>query len=160
MDARASPEPDGFGPSFYEYFWPALKQDVLQLFNEFHAGSLELDGLNRSLLVLLPKKERVRTTDGFRPISLQNCPMKLFSKIMVNRLKPHIPLVVGADQRGFVHEQIIAENFVYTADLLSCYKRKVPTTILKLDLKKAFDSVEWTSLGAILQSRGFDECWR
>jgi len=42
-----------------------------------------------------------------------------------------------------VHGRSIAENFVYAADLLSCcHKCKVPTAVLKLDFKKAFDSVE------------------
>jgi len=77
MDTGASPGPDGFGPS-YRKFWPTLCTQVQQLFSEFHAGILDMDGLNRALLVLLPKKEGVRTLDGFRPISLQNCPMKLF----------------------------------------------------------------------------------
>jgi hypothetical protein len=79
---------------------------------------------------------------------------------MVNRLKHHIPRLVDADQTGFVHGRSIVENFVYVDDLLSCcHKRKVPTAVLKLDFKKAFDSVEWSSLDAILQSWGFDECW-
>ena len=88
MDTHASPGPDGFGPSFYRRFWPVLKMDMLRLFEAFYDGSLDLDGLNRALLVLLPKKEGVHTADGFRPISLQNCPMKLFTKVMVNQLKP------------------------------------------------------------------------
>ena len=70
--------------------------------------------------------------------------MKLFSKVMVNCLKPHIADLVDADQTGFVHGRSIAEKFIYAADLLSCcHKRKVPTAVLKLDFKKAFDSVEW-----------------
>jgi len=160
MDTRASPGPDGFGPS-YRKFWPSLCHDVQQLFGDFFARSLDLDGMNQALLVLIPKKEGVWTADGFRPISLQNCPMKLFSKVKVNRLKPFIPLIVDADQTGFVHGRSIAENFVYAADLLSCcYKRKVPTAILKLDFKKAFDYVEWSSLDKIFHARGFDERWR
>ena len=134
---------------------------MTQLFCAFYDGSLDLDGLNRAHLVLLPKKDGVRTADGFRPISLQNCPMKLFSKVMVNRLKPYIAALVDPDQTGFVHGRSIAENFVYAADLLSCcHKRKVPTAVLKLDFKKAFDSVEWSSLDAILRVRGFDSRWR
>ena len=31
---------------------------------------------------------------------------------------------------------------------------------LKLDFKKAFDSIEWSSLDAILRARGFDSRWR
>ena len=97
MDTRASPGPDGSGPSFYRKFLPSICLDVQQLFNDFYDGTLDLDGLNRALLVLIPKKEGVRTADGFRPISLQNCPMKLFSKVMVNRIKPFIPMIVDAD---------------------------------------------------------------
>ena len=144
MDTRASPGPDGFGPSFYRKFWPSIGPDVHHLFAGFFYGTLDLDGLNRALLVLIPKKEGVWTADGFRPISLQNYPMKLFSKVMVNRLKPFIQRVVGADQTGFIHGRSIAENFVYAADLLSCcHKRHAPTVVLKLDFKKAFDSVDW-----------------
>ena len=115
---------------------------MLWLFHDFHVGTLDLDGLNRALLVLLPKKDGVRTADTFRPISLQNCPMKLFSKVMVNRLKPAIPILIDPDQTGFVQGRGIAENFVYAADLLSCcHKRAKPTVVLKLDFKKAFDLV-------------------
>jgi len=80
---------------------------------------------------------------------------------MVNRLKPYIPALVDPDQTGFVHGRSIAENFIYAADLLSCcHKRNVPTAVLKLDFKKSFDSVEWQSLDAILQARGFNSRWR
>jgi len=81
--------------------------------------------------------------------------MKLFSKVMVNRLKPAIPILIDPDQTGFVQGRGIAENFVYAADLLSCcHKRAKPTAILKLDFKKAFDSVFWDSLNWILLARG------
>ena len=59
MDMHSSPGPDGFGPSFYKHFWNVLRDDVLLLFNDFHAGALDLDGLNRALLVQLPQKRRV-----------------------------------------------------------------------------------------------------
>ena len=79
--------------------------------------------------------------------------MKLFAKVLVNRLKPSIPLLVDADQTGFIHGRNIAENFAYAAGLLSwCYKREVLAAVLKLDFKKAFDSVEWSSLDAILHA--------
>lgn len=161
MDANASPGPDGFGPSFYKAFWSTLKPLIMGLFSAFYTGAIDLDGLNRAYLVLLPKTEGARRADNFRPISLQNCPMKLFSKVMVNRLKPIIPNIVDADQTGFVHGRNIAENFIYAADLLSCcFKRKAPTLVLKLDFRKAFDSVVWDSLDKILEARGFDDRWR
>jgi hypothetical protein len=77
--------------------------------------------------------------------------MKLFSKVMANRLRNAIPLIVDVDQTGFVHGRSIAENLIYAVDLLSCcHKRGVPTTVLKLDFCKAFDSVNWDNLDTIL----------
>jgi hypothetical protein len=66
--------------------------------------------------------------------------MKLFTKVLANRLRAAIPRIVDADQTGFIHGRSISEIFVYATDLLSCcFKRKVPTAVLKLDFKKAFD---------------------
>jgi hypothetical protein len=75
----------------------------------------------------------------------------------------HVPYtnIIDADQTGFIHGRSIAENFVYAADLLSCcYNRTIPTVVLKLDFKKAFDSVEWSSLDRILAARSFDDRWQ
>jgi hypothetical protein len=127
----------------------------MQLFEDFHSGSIDLDGLNRSHLILVPNR------DGYRPISLQNCPTKLFAKVLTNRVKKAIPDIVDADQTSFVHGRHIAENFVYAADLLRCcYSTSAPTVVLKLDFKKAFDSVSWYSLDKILAARCFDAKWR
>jgi len=67
--------------------------------------------------------------------------MKLFSEVIVNRLKPVIPSIVDPDQTGFVHGRNIDENFIYAADLLGCCHKRIPTAVLKLDFRKAFDSV-------------------
>lgn len=120
MDMNANPGPDGFGPSFYKQFWAAIREDGLHLFSCFHDGTLDLDGLNRAHLVLLPKKDSACMVDAFRPISLQNCPMKLFTKVLANRIRTAIPTIVDADQTGFIHGHSIAENFIYAANLLSC----------------------------------------
>nr|CAB3445827.1 unnamed protein product [Digitaria exilis] len=120
MDMHSSPGPDGFGPSFYKTFWVTLKPCVLKLFAAFHDGSLDLDALNRAHLVLLPKHDGANDPSNFRSISLQNFPMKLFSKALANSLKAAIPIIIDPDQTGFVHGRNIAENFVYAADLLTC----------------------------------------
>jgi len=160
MDKNASPGPDGFGPSFYINFWQSLDQEVLRFFSAFHSEDLDIDGMNRAHLVLLPKKG-VLSPQNFRPISLQNCPMKLLTKVMTNRVKPVITELIDMNQTGFIHGKCISENFVFAADILNCcHKRRVPTAVLKLDFKKAFDSVDWRSLDLILCARGFDAHWR
>jgi hypothetical protein len=97
MDMNASPGLDGFVPSFYKQFGPSIKDDVKQLFDRFYDGTLDLDGLNRAHLVLLPKKEGVCAANAFRPISLPNCPMNLFTKTMTNCLHTAIPRIIDVD---------------------------------------------------------------
>lgn len=110
--------------------------------------------------MLLPKKDASRTPADFRPICLQNSPIKGISKLLTRRLQPFIPYLVSNDQTGFVLGRNIADNFVYTADLLNCcYRRNAPTIVLKLDFHKAFDSVNWDSLYKIFLCHGFSTNW-
>lgn len=161
LNANSSSGPDGFGPSFYRTFWRLLEPDITALFTAFYSGTLDLDGLNRAFLILLPKKECSRTADAFRTISLKNLPMKLITKVLTNWLQPLVPSLVDGDQTGFIRGRCISENFVYAAGVLNCcHKRKLPTIVLKLDFRKAFDSINWCSLDAILAARGFDDSWR
>lgn len=68
--------------------------------------------------------------------------MKAVAKLLTNHLKPMITSLVDDDKMGFISGRSIADNFVYAADLLCCcHKRRMPTIVLKLDFRKAFDSV-------------------
>lgn len=83
------------------------------------------------------------------------------AKVLTTKLQPSIPHLVSSDQTGFIKGCCISENFVYAAELLNyCHSRGAPTIVLKLDFQKAFDSIGWQSLDAILVARGFDRRWR
>lgn len=120
MHSIASPGLDGFGPLFYKASWHTISSDIVALFEAFHSHSTDLECLNRSYLVLLPKKEAARKPQDFRPIALQNCTVKSISKALTNRLQPLIPSLMGNDQSSFVIGRCIADNFTYAADLLHC----------------------------------------
>ena len=156
MNTNASPGPDGFGPIFFKKYWNDIKKPILTFFAAFHDQTASLERFNRAYMVLLPKSQAPTTPDAFRPISLQNCTPKAVAKVLTSRVKPLIPLLIHYDQTGFLHGRNIAENFIYAADILSaCHSRKAPTMIFKLDFRKAFDSICWSSLIQILQARGF-----
>src|SRR6185436_15853708 len=99
-------------------------------------------------------KEAATTPSDFRLISLQNCPVKILSKIFTTRLQDQIQCLVDTDQTGFICGRSISENFIYATELVQCcHRRKKPTLVLKLDFAKAFDSVNWDSLLRIMQAR-------
>ncbi|KAJ1275668.1 hypothetical protein BS78_05G153400 [Paspalum vaginatum] len=161
MDKNSAPGPDGFGPSFYNAAWQTIKEEVMALLCAFHSGHLELERINRSYLVLLPKKPAALEMTDFRPICLQNSSVKIVSKVLTTRLQGVIGKLIHLDQTGFLKGRSISENFVYAMELVQCcHKRRLPTLVLKLDFAKAFDTVQWPALMDVLAARGFSQKWR
>ena len=75
-------------------------------------------------------------------------------------MQAKIPKLINIHQTGFVKGRSISDTFVYAVELVqTCHKRKRPAIVLKLDFAKAFDTVNWARLTAVLQARGFDRRW-
>jgi hypothetical protein len=160
MDRSSAPGPDGLGPSFYRAAWPTVAPSMLRLFAAVHARNANLGAINRAHVVLLPKAEGILAPGSFRPVSLQNCSIKVLCKALTSRLQNQIGGLVDENQSGFLSGRSISENFVFATELVQCcYKRKAPTVVLKLDFSKAFDSINWESLDLIMLARGFPRIW-
>ena len=76
MEHNKAPGPDGFPAEFYQHFWDAIKMDLIELFQCWHVGQLELFRLNFGELVLLPKVLRQK---GYNNID-QSASLMLVSK--------------------------------------------------------------------------------
>ena len=160
MNVNSAPGPDGFGLAFYRAAWGSVKQQIMQFLAAFHEGAVNLDCINRSHMVLLPKKPGAVDVDAFRPICLQNCCLKILSKLLTKRLRTEIPKLIDLNQTGFIRGRSISDTFVYAMELVQvCHKRKKQAIVLKLDFAKAFDTVNWTGLFTVLRARGFDDRW-
>ncbi|CAN6300756.1 unnamed protein product [Urochloa humidicola] len=82
MNRNSSPGPDGFGPSFYDAAWTTVAPSVLNMAAEFHAGTAELERVNRAYVVMIPKIATALTPNDYRPICLQNCALKIIDKML------------------------------------------------------------------------------
>jgi hypothetical protein len=152
MDRSSAPGPDGLGPSFYRAAWEHVAPDLELLFTDFHAGVTDLGCINRAHVALLPKSEGILAPASFWPVSLQNYLMKAICKALTTRLQHQISKLIDENQSGFMQGRSISENFMYATELVqSCHKRKAVAVVLKLVFAKAFDSISWQSLRAILE---------
>jgi hypothetical protein len=127
----------------------------------FNLNSQGFEMLNSANIVLLPKKlEALRVTD-FRPISLIHSIAKIFSKLLANRLAPHMNSLVSNCQSAFIKKRSIHDNFLYVQGAVrKMHKFKMPSLFMKLDIHKAFDTVNWSYLLEVLQALGFGPRWR
>jgi hypothetical protein len=141
MDYNSTPDPDGFGPSFYRASWHIVKSTFMQFLDSFYHGVVGMERIYQAHIVLIPNIVGVVAPGSFRPISLQGCPIKIMGKIMTSPLQQQVTSLVDLDQTGILKGPSISENFVYATELVQgCQKRQAPTVVLKLDVAYLFSN--------------------
>ncbi|XP_057791002.1 uncharacterized protein LOC131008121 [Salvia miltiorrhiza] len=106
MDSSSSVGLDGFSGKFYQSCWEIIKQDVWKVARMFFLRSYLPVGCNSSTLILLPKKETVKTVMDLKPIVLSNFLFKIFSKILAKRLNLVVAQHVTPNQFGFISGRV------------------------------------------------------
>ncbi|KAL0291884.1 UNVERIFIED_CONTAM: putative mitochondrial protein [Sesamum angustifolium] len=98
---------------------------------------------------------------GFRfsPHSCCNVLYKVITKIIVQRLRPLLDKMISPSQNAFVPGRSIGDNILLAQEMFSGYNRQgLPMRCaLKVDLRKAYDTVEWDFLRAVLHLFGFPD---
>ncbi|KAL9659040.1 hypothetical protein QQ045_018605 [Rhodiola kirilowii] len=138
MGPMKAPGLDGFSALFYQRSWRLVRAKVschiLRMLNE---GKME-DGLNKTLITLIPK-------------------------ILANRLKPSLPAIISESQSAFVPGKLIFDNIIAAHELIHYLRtrgsQKICYFALKLDISKAYDRVEWDYLEMMMRKLGFPEKW-
>lgn len=83
---------------------------------------------------------------------------KIPSKVLSNRLKVFIELLVGAEQSYCVPDRSILDNLFLIRDIFSvCKLYKVNTGTISIDQEKAYDHVDHPFLFSTLQAFGVGE---
>ncbi|XP_050217654.1 uncharacterized protein LOC126668506 [Mercurialis annua] len=156
-----APGPDGFNFFFYKRAWHIMKYDFLQLFSTFHSTGTFPPGINTAFLVLIPKIKGATNLTDFRPISLINGVFKLLSKVLANRMSLVLPHIISENQFGFIKGRNIHDCHMIASEILHiAARRKEKLFLLKLDFKKAFDSISWDFILKMLNRMGFDDTWK
>ncbi|RVW91131.1 hypothetical protein CK203_039967 [Vitis vinifera] len=117
MNGDKAPGPDGFTVAFWQSCWGFVKEEILAMFKEFHEQNTFLKSLNNTFLVLIPKKSGA---EDIGTLDLLNA------------------FVMG---RQILDASLIANEAI---DLWQ--KRKEKGVICKLDIEKAYDSMNWQFL--------------
>ena len=77
-----------------------------------------------------------------------------------NRLRKVMGKLVSKYQNAFVHERHILDAVLIANECLDNRPRDKIPMVVKLDIEKAYDHVNWDRLLSILDHYGFRERWR
>jgi hypothetical protein len=156
LKKEKSPGPDGWTSEFFLHFFDLVGPDLLSMVEDVRKKGKISRSLNSTFLVLIPKTDLPSSFNDFRPISLCNLIYKLVSKIISTRLKPVLERNLSPEQHGFLKGRRIHDAVGVAHECLhSISQKKQKALVMKIDLKKAFDSINWDLLRLILHSAGF-----
>uniref|UniRef100_A0A803NL58 Reverse transcriptase domain-containing protein n=1 Tax=Cannabis sativa TaxID=3483 RepID=A0A803NL58_CANSA len=79
---------------------------------------------------------------------------KCVSKLLCSRLSKVLPKVINHYHGAFIKGRSIAHNVMILQDLLKNYSRKIicPRCAIKIDLSRAYDTINWDCLEALLNA--------
>uniref|UniRef100_A0A803PY01 Reverse transcriptase domain-containing protein n=1 Tax=Cannabis sativa TaxID=3483 RepID=A0A803PY01_CANSA len=145
IHSSKSPGLDGFGSSFFKDLWSEIGNEVSKAILDFFDTGYLPNELNETVISLIPKVSDPNTAKDYRPIACCNTVYKYISKMICSRLTEVLPSLIQGNQGAFIKNRLLAHNIMIFQDLLKGYTRKNVSArcILKIDLSKAYDTVDW-----------------
>ncbi|XP_021749426.1 uncharacterized protein LOC110715167 [Chenopodium quinoa] len=157
IDNTKAPGIDGFNSFFFKRAWHIVKYDIYASVNDFFTKATLPKQWNCTTITLVPKIPNVSHVKDFRPIVCCTVVYKLISKVITARLAAIIGEVIDDSQADFIPGKHIGDNILLATELIKGYDHKFisPRCMVKVDLKKAYDSVKWGFLITVMQELGF-----
>lgn len=151
MNADGAPGPYGFGGHFYHTYWDIIAQDVFNAVLQFFKHDWLLPNINSSIVALIPKVPNAVKIEQYRPITLANYKFKVITKIPADRLATIAPKIITENQRGFIKGRHISYCIGVASECINLLDKKSfgGQLSMKIDIKKAFDTLDWNFLQAV-----------
>ena len=150
---------DGFTTDFCKVFWNDIKNCLFDsIAFSFNICKL-IDSQYQGVITLIPKPDKVHLLAcNYRPITLLNCDYKIIFKVINNRLKYLLQHLVSNEQNGFIKTRYIENNarlMFNFIDYADCHDKQ--STLLSLNMCKAFDSLKWEFIFKVFQCYEFGD---
>lgn len=142
---KKSPGPDTLKNELYR----KLKNDKITLSTLTDCYRVIVEGQSppadwkQSVTVMIPKQKKPMV-DQLRPLALTNVSYKVFMSLVKDTLENHISFndMSKENQAGFTKGGRVPDNLFILKELIEYgYRNNLPTVIIAVDFKKAYDSI-------------------
>ena len=150
-----APGLDGLPPEFWKL--PKIKKQLRKLCNATYQGTRPTEwGI--SGLVPIPKKGDLRIPDNYRGIALSQISAKIYSRCLLNRIRPVIDKILRNNQNGFREGRSTSAHILALRRIYEELKNFNNEAVLVfIDFKKAFDSIVRDKMFEILLAYGIPQ---
>ncbi|KAL5263087.1 hypothetical protein ACHWQZ_G008482 [Mnemiopsis leidyi] len=138
-----------------EAYTTATKQDLLGFCNEALVNGKVPDAWTTASIIPIPKKGDLSKPGNYRGISLALVAAKIFNKLLLNRIYPHVDPLLRPNQNGFRKGRSTLPQILALRRIIEeCRIGKKSAAIVFVDFSKAFDSINRDALFHILSLYG------
>ncbi|KAL6586355.1 hypothetical protein OROMI_001343 [Orobanche minor] len=159
IDGDSCAGPDGYNAKFFQVCWDIIGGDVCEAVWDFFSRSQLPRAFCTTSIFLIPKNSNPQSWKDFRPISLCNTTYKIISKILSGRLAKLLPLMINPAQSGFIKGRNITDNILTAHEVTHDISQSITNTIIKLDMEKSYDRINWNFIIQVMTRFGFSIVW-
>jgi len=155
----SSPGPDGIPYKIYKNFWEVLGPFSLRCWNySCNRGTLPESQRNSSITLLPKEGKDLSNIANWRPITLTNCDLKIYTKLLSNRVSKVLDKIIHASQTAYIPGRNVHDNLrMFEFYRKYCEDNNIDAVLMSMDAKKAFDSVDHGYMFKTLKKYGFSD---
>jgi hypothetical protein len=125
---------------FFLDTWKITKCDILNILNDLRTRNGILDSQKRGVIVCIPKKPAPTRPTFSRPLTLLNADLKLLARIVANRLKRGIGVILHPRDFCGAYDNIYGAVAALRDTIALSEQTNTPACIQSLGFAKAIDN--------------------
>ncbi|KAL3676620.1 hypothetical protein R1sor_026568 [Riccia sorocarpa] len=152
------PGPDEVPLEFFLVMWDTIAPLLLKATTEGLQQCHILPFFNSGVITLLQKDGDQTKLQNKRPITLLNAVYKIWAKTLQLRLTPVLQRLITWEQNAFIPgRQLHTTVLLCNEAVYEAKKNQMDSVLLKIDFRKAFDTLRWDFLYAAMAKMEFGD---
>lgn len=154
-----SPGPDGLPLEFYRTFRDLLVPTFTSICQELMSPEVCIpEAFMEGIIVPVHKPNGGIRISDYRPITLLNSDMKIFTRLLAARLRHAARCVVSSDQASLGGDNNIRVALCRYRDMIAMARaQRLSGALASLDFSQAFDRIDHSFLMSVLRHMGFPD---